>query len=156
MIRMSRLADYGVILMTHIANRSAVMLSGPEIAADLKLPAPTVSKVLKRLGQAGLLISHRGAKGGYTLAQAPEAVSVADIIAAVEGPIALTECIDDSPGACDIEAFCPTRRNWRIINDTVREALSRVSLADMLSPFPALFAEPKDGAGQRQQEIGAG
>jgi DNA-binding IscR family transcriptional regulator len=109
MIRMSRLADYGVILMTHIANRPEVMRNGPEIAAELKLPAPTVSKV-----------------------------------------------IDDSPGACGIESFCPTRRNWRIINDVVRDALANVSLADMLSPFPALFAEPKDGAGRREQEIGVG
>ncbi len=141
MIRMSRLADYGVIVMTHIANRADVLLSGPEIAADLKLPAPTVSKVLKSLGQAGLLSSYRGVKGGYTLALAPEEVSVADIIAAVEGPIALTECIDDAPGACGIESFCPTRRNWRIINDVVRDALSKVSLAEMMSPFPALFAK---------------
>lgn len=149
MIRMSRLADYGVVVMTHIANRADVLLSGPEIAADLKLPAPTVSKVLKSLGQAGLLTSYRGVKGGYALAMGPEEISVADIIAAVEGPIALTECIDDAPGACGIESFCPTRRNWRIINDVVRDALSRVSLAEMMSPFPAFFAKNASAGRER-------
>lgn len=140
MIRMSRLADYGVIVMTHIAARPRTVPNGPEIAAELRLPAPTVSKVLKSLSRAGLLSSYRGVKGGYTLALAPEDISVADIIAAVEGPIALTECIDDAPGACELESFCPTRKNWHIINDVIRQSLSSVSLADMLSPFPSLLA----------------
>ncbi len=147
MIRMSRLADYAVILMTHIAGRPRTLLNGPEIAAELRLPAPTVSKVLKRLSGDGLLRSHRGVKGGYSLALAPDDISVADIIAAVEGPVALTECVDSATGACDLESHCPTRRNWQIINDVVRDSLSKVSLADMLTPFPSL--PPLAGAGRQ-------
>ena len=126
--------------MTHIANdsqyESRYLHTGPELAVALLLPAPTVSKVLKALGRAGLLSSHRGVKGGYALSRAPEDISIADIIAAVDGPIALTECIEDAPGDCDRVGFCPTHGNWQVINQAVRQALARISLSEMASPFP--------------------
>ena len=85
------------------------------------------SKILKGLARAGLLVSHRGAKGGYGLARPAHAISVADIIVALEGPIALTACIEHGPGECEIEALCPARANWQRINDAIREALEGIT-----------------------------
>jgi FeS assembly SUF system regulator len=144
MVRLSRLADYAVLVMTHIANEARYLHTGPELAAELLLPAPTVSKVLQSLGRAGLLTSHRGVKGGYALSRAPEDISIADIVAAVEGPIALTECIEDAPGDCDRTGFCPTHGNWQVINQAVEQALARISLSEMASPFPVFEAPAGD------------
>ncbi len=140
MVRLSRLEDYAVLAMTHIANEARYLHTGPELAAALALPGPTVSKVLKALGRAGLLTSHRGVKGGYALSRAPEDISIADIVAAVEGPIALTECIEDAPGDCERSGFCPTHGNWQVINQAVEQALARISLSEMASPFPSFEA----------------
>jgi Rrf2 family protein len=92
-----------------------------------------VSKLLKRLLQAGLLTSMRGAGGGYSLAHAPHAVSVADVVSAIEGPVALTECALGR-GNCSLERNCATRANWQVISRAVRVALEAVSLADMALP----------------------
>ena len=96
---------------------------------------PTVSKILKALARSSLLISHRGITGGYSLARAPEQISIAEVIGALEGPLALTECSSSAPGLCDLEAVCPVRSNWRRINDVVRGALAQLSLADMSRPL---------------------
>jgi len=116
------------------------------------LALPTVSKVLKALVQHGLLVSHRGAKGGYSLAAAPEEISVAQIISAIEGPIALTEC-SDSTGVCGQEPQCSVRSNWQRINKAVREALERVTLAELARPMaqPLHFTAP--GAVSRAEGI---
>jgi Rrf2 family protein len=100
------------------------------------------SKILKALVRGGVLASHRGAKGGYGLAHGAEAISVAAIITALEGPIALTACIEDGPGECDIEALCPARANWQRINDAIRGALEDITLAEMTYTLPAAFAPP--------------
>lgn len=135
MIRLSRLADYSVALMTHIADQPDRLRNGNDLASALRLPAPTVSKLLGKLARAGLLTSYRGVEGGYTLARRPEAISMADIISAVDGPIAMTECIETSmSGGCTIEAICPARASWQKINDAVRNALDGVSLADVIPP----------------------
>jgi len=105
-----------------------------DLADSTALPAPTVSKLLKQLSRAGLLDSHRGTKGGYAIARRPSEITVADIVSAVEGPIALTECMTSEGAVCEIEALCPTRTNWRQINDALVEALDNVSLADMAKP----------------------
>lgn len=156
MIRMTRLADYAVMMMTHIAAGPGAALRGSEIAAALGLPQPTASKVLKGLSHAGLLRSYRGVKGGYALALAPEDISVAAVIAAVEGPIALTECIDHAGGACGIESSCPTRKSWHVINDVISEALAKVSLADMRAPFPPVTVAPPGVAGDSRASPEAG
>jgi FeS assembly SUF system regulator len=108
-----------------------------DLAAATGLPAPTVSKLLAALARAGVLTSQRGAKGGYRLARAPEAISAADIVSAVDGPIALTVCIEHGAGACDVESLCPTRSGWRRINDAVRDAMKSVSLAELAFSVPA-------------------
>jgi Rrf2 family protein len=86
------------------------------------------------MARAGVLVSHRGAKGGYRLARPPESITAADIVCAVDGPIALTLCIEHGAGACDVESLCPTRRGWRRINDAVRLAMQSVSLSELAFP----------------------
>ena len=136
MLRITRQTDYGVILLAHLAERPGRVYNAPELAAETGLPVPMAGKVLKTLARAGLLASQRGAHGGYTLARAPEAISVAEVIAALEGPIALTDCIAQGPGECGQEAGCRTRVNWHHINAAVHTALARISLAEMARPVP--------------------
>jgi FeS assembly SUF system regulator len=146
MIRLSRLADYAVVMMTHMAAAPERVHTAVDVAGATSLPVPTVSKILATLARHDLLTSHRGAKGGYTLASAPHAISVAQIVGAVEGPIALTQCIEHGPGICDVEAVCPSRRSWHRINSAVQQALQEISLAELAAPalpFEA-FAPPPD------------
>lgn len=134
MIKLSRMADYGVILMVRLARSEPRRMTAGELAAAALLPSPTASKLLKQLAAARLLESRRGAAGGYGLARAAADISVAEIVAALDGPIALTECAAADGAACEIEALCPTRTNWHLINDALVGALERVSLADMARP----------------------
>src|SRR3989442_2106847 len=121
MIRLSKLTDYGLVLMSYAArNKGRTVHTARELSLESGLPLPTVSKLLKLLLQAGFLVSHRGTNGGYSLAREPEDISVAEIIAALEGPIALTECSTDISGLCDFERGCPIKTNQRIINQVVR------------------------------------
>ncbi len=134
MIKLSRLADYGVILMVQMARSGDRRMSATELAEKTGLPFPTVSKITKQLAAADLLASHRGASGGYVLSVEPEKITVARIIAALDGPIALTECMTGDGVICEIEALCPTRTNWRRINDALVGALEGVTLAEMAAP----------------------
>jgi len=137
MIRMSKLADYGLVLMTQFLRNSRLEenLSARQLAAETSLPLPVVSKVLKALSREGLLTSHRGAGGGYSLSRHPERISVGDVLTAVEGPIAMTECIDNE-GGCSQESLCPVRTNWERINHAVTEVLDAITLTDMMGPLP--------------------
>ena len=140
MIKLSRMADYAVVLMTQLAREPDALRTAGELAQSCGLPQPTVSKILKLLAQAGLLVSYRGNKGGYLLAREADGVTMADVIGAVDGPIALTDCIGPDGLVCEIEALCPTRTNWQSINRAMIEALSSVSLAEMAVPHAA-FAD---------------
>jgi len=135
--RISRLTDYGIVLLAHIAGSESSADEAPHnaraLAEQTHLPAPAVSKILKSLARAGLLTSHRGAKGGYCLARPPEAISVVDMITALEGPVAITECAVH-PGACAQESSCHVRDPWQRINVAVRVALADVTLADLATP----------------------
>jgi FeS assembly SUF system regulator len=134
MIRLSRLTDYGIVLMAHLAARETGSThNAREVAGDTQLPAPVVSKILKSLARAGLLDSQRGSKGGYSLSRPPEQISVTEMITALEGPLGLTECTVH-PGACVQESSCHVREPWQRINRVVRDALADVSLADLTSP----------------------
>src|SRR5262245_18767236 len=141
MIRLSRLADYGVVLACQMAVKADRCHNAFDLAAATGLPAPTVSKLLAALARAGVLVSQRGAKGGYRLARAPEAIRAADIVSAVYGPIALSVCIEHGSGACDVESLCPTRKGWRRINDAVRDAMKSVSLAELAFAARADFGD---------------
>ena len=136
MIRFAKLTDYGLVLMTVMARDPvATVHTARDLASASHLPLPTVSKVLKQLLQSGLLVSHRGIKGGYGLAKAPTEISVAEIVTALEGPIALTECSTDVIGMCDLERSCPTKANQRIITQVMRGALEKVALSDLAQPL---------------------
>ncbi|HZN61574.1 MAG TPA: SUF system Fe-S cluster assembly regulator [Planctomycetota bacterium] len=135
MIRLSRLTDYGIMLMTMLArDRQNAPRSAREVADRSRLPRPTVSKLLKSLAHEGILETTRGVRGGFRLAKSPEVVTVADIIAALEGPIGITECTAH-PGQCGVEPLCPVRTNWRRINRAVLEALGGITLAEMARPL---------------------
>jgi len=135
MIRLSRLTDYGIMLMTMLArDRQNAPRSAREVADRSRLPRPTVSKLLKSLAHEGILETTRGVRGGFRLAKSPEVVTVADIIAALEGPIGITECTAH-PGQCGVEPLCPVRTNWRRINRAVLDALGGITLAEMARPL---------------------
>lgn len=131
------MTDYAVVLATHLATAK-----GPHAARDLavqtQIPEPTASKVLKKLARTGVVVSQRGAKGGYALARAPEQIGIHEVIEAIEGPIAVTECSDETTDSlCEYETNCGVRANWQRINVAVQEALSKITLADMAFPGTA-------------------
>jgi len=137
MIRITKLTDYGIVLLSHIARDAQMQVHNVrDLAAESHLPLPTVSKILKTLARQGLLVSHRGVKGGYHLARRPEEISVAEIISALDGPIAVTDCSPNASGRCDLENLCCVRSNWQRINLAVRDTLEAISLADMAHPLP--------------------
>jgi FeS assembly SUF system regulator len=147
MIRLTKQTDYGIVLMTHLAGAPGQQFSAPELAAELQVPLPMASKILKLLARDGLLHSHRGVKGGYSLQRPPEEISMAGIIAALEGPIAMTECIEEARadthaflGDCSREPFCAVRGNWQVINRAVERALQGIKLSEMVHPLPPLPA----------------
>lgn len=136
MIRITKQTDYGIVLLTHLAGQPERLYNAPDLAAETHLPLPMVSKILKLLAREGLLTSHRGVKGGYALTRLPEEISMADVIRILEGPIAITECVDDG-GDCAHQSICPVRGHWQKINEAVRGALDGLSLAEM-APGPKL------------------
>jgi FeS assembly SUF system regulator len=146
-IRLSKLADYGIVIMTHLARHPERQQSTPEIAAATNVPQPMASKILKVLARAGLLVSHRGARGGYGLASSAHVITVAAVIEALDGPIAVTECSDVATSECDIELLCPARVNWQRINEAIRVALSGITLAEMAQAIPSAFLLPQERAG---------
>ena len=152
MIRLSRLADYGIVLTTQVARHPDRRWNAPDLAAATGIPLPTTSKLLKMLVRAGVLVSHRGARGGYGMSAAGRHVSVADVVEAVEGPIAITSCLDPNGSDCGLDAVCLTRTNWNTINRAIRVALAAVSIEEMATAVPQAFMEghAKDEPGRSQ------
>jgi FeS assembly SUF system regulator len=147
MIRLTKQTDYGIVLLTHMAKQPGRVFNAPELAVENHLPAPMASKILKILARDGLLTSHRGVKGGYTLGRAAKEISLAAIVAALEGPIGLTECIDEVSGSCTCEPVCGVRDNWRRINLAVRRALESIDLEEMTRPLsdgPTWLEKPEE------------
>ncbi len=140
MIKLSRLADYAVVLLTQMGFGPKGVHNALELAEQTGLPVPTVSKVLATLARNGVIRSVRGAKGGYRLLTAPDRISVASVIAAIDGPIALTQCVDHNADHCTVETLCPSRAGWHKINEAVERALSEVSLADLIGT-PAMLLD---------------
>ena len=133
MLRISKLTDYAILMMVELT-RDSEMLSAQALAARVQVEVPTASKVLKLLAGSGLLESYRGANGGYRVTRGAADISVAEVIAAIEGPIAMTECSVEQ-GLCSQEDHCGLRGNWQRISLAVSEALQKVSLAEMSSPM---------------------
>jgi FeS assembly SUF system regulator len=130
MIILSKLADYGVIVASHLAAHPARQINAQALAAETRLPRATVAKVLKSLAHAGIVSALRGAAGGYRLARDAGAISVAEVVASIDGAIGMTQCSIHEP-VCERQGFCPTRPHWQRINLAIGEALSAVTLADM-------------------------
>ena len=139
MMRLSRFADYAVLLMSHMTREPTRVHAAVDMADDTRLPVPTVSKILATMARAGLLESIRGRDGGYRLAFHPRDITVEQIISAVDGPIALTVCLESRGVSCELEDICPSQPNWRRINDALRHALMGVSLAEISTPVPLNF-----------------
>jgi len=137
-MRLSRLADFSVVLMTHVAQHEEQTHAAAEIALATQLPAPTVAKILTRLCREGLLSSIRGVKGGYRLARPSATISIGTIVSVFDGPVALTQCLRLGLSRCEVEAVCPSRVGLHRINAAVLKALDDVSLADIAVPVPEL------------------
>lgn len=135
MIRINRETDYSVLILSLMAMEPSRRYSASLISAERGLPQPVVSKILKHLVREGILVSFRGARGGYALGRAPEEISVADIVAAMEGPISLTHCTDEGPNTCQYHDGCVASSNWKHINQVVHQALDGISLKDMTKPL---------------------
>ena len=133
MLRISKMTDYAIMVMVELHASEGAVLSAHALAEQSHLELPTVSKVLKLLVKTGLVDSYRGASGGYSLERRAQDVSVAEIIAAIEGPIAMTECSVEE-GLCAQEALCSLRGNWQRISVAVAKAMEGVSLAEMAQP----------------------
>src|SRR5512147_3341804 len=133
MIRMSKLTDYAIVLLAHLA-RGERTLTAQELAGRSRVPLPTVSKLCKELSRAGIVVSHRGRHGGYSLARSADAISVAEIVEALEGPIALTECAKPGKTDCGIEDTCLARASWDPVSRAIEEALRALPLSS-IAPF---------------------
>lgn len=139
MLRLSKLTDYAVVVLVRLASAPGVQTS-PGIAATTGIPEPTVAKVLKALAAAGLVTSQRGARGGYRSERGLADIPVADVIAAIDGPIALTACVEGSVTECESRALCPMRGRWDPVNEAIQQAMQNISLADMSeASIPAMF-----------------
>lgn len=133
MLRISKMTDYAIMVMVELHAARGEVLNAQALAGRSHLELPTVSKVLKLLVKTGLVDSYRGVNGGYMLERNAQDISVAEIIAAIEGPIAMTECSVEE-GLCSQEALCSLRGNWQRISVAVASAMEGVSLADMAQP----------------------
>ncbi len=143
MVRLSKLTDYAVVLLTRMVRRDGKVATTAILAETTGLPHPTVSKVLKRLTKTGLLVAQRGATGGYALARDAQTISVADIVTALDGPIALTDCAQGSHHSCQMEKNCPINGHWNRVNFAIRAALQSVSLAEMASDTQPFMKAPR-------------
>ncbi|ATY33596.1 SUF system Fe-S cluster assembly regulator [Sphingomonas psychrotolerans] len=145
-MRLSSLADYAVVMMAAAARHcgASCRLNATLLAGETGLPLPTVQKLVSKLSAAGLIESARGTGGGFRLSRPPAAITVADIVEAIEGPIALTTCVDSGRHDCAVEGTCRVRPHWNAVNGAVKGALAGVSLAQLSSsPAPAGTLQPE-------------
>ena len=132
MLRVTKETDYGILVLTSLAERRVGSVhAARETAERVGLPLPMVSKILRSLARQGLLTSHRGASGGYSLVRPPDQISVAEVVRAIEGPISLVQC-GSEPGACEQEHCCPTRMSWSRISVEIERTLERVPISEMM------------------------
>jgi FeS assembly SUF system regulator len=147
MLRLTNLADYAVVILVQAAQTTDRLVSAGSIAATTGLPVPTIAKITGLLAKAGLVTSQRGAGGGFQLARPADAISVTQVIEAVDGPIALTHCTE-SVHDCSFENLCQLKAPWQVINRVVKDSLTSVTLADLVraTTRTPLFSTAKDAA----------
>lgn len=134
-MRLSNLADYAVVLLAAAARAGEARLTATSLAEKTGVPLPTVQKLVGRLASAGLIVSSRGTGGGFRLARPASQISLAGIVEAVEGPIAMAACVEQGRQDCGLDHHCQVRPHWGAVNDAVRGALEGVSLASLALPF---------------------
>jgi FeS assembly SUF system regulator len=147
MLRISKLTDYGTMILVHLATHQGHLHSASDVAAGTRLALPTVQKLLKLLARSDLVRSVRGAEGGYVLARAPASISAVDILDVLEGPLSITEC-STSDSRCELEDGCPVGGAWQKINRGIRGALGEITLADLAQPpreFPLVDLSGRAG-----------
>ncbi|MEC9481740.1 MAG: SUF system Fe-S cluster assembly regulator [Halomonas sp.] len=135
MLKLSKMTDYAAVVMAQIARFPEQAHAATELAEAVNLPRPTVSKTLKALVRAGLLTSQRGVQGGYRLARPAARITASDIIAAIEGPVAMTDC-SHADGGCDLVGSCNVADNWQRVSMAVRTLLDSVTLAHLAQSAP--------------------
>ena len=149
MIRITKVTDYGFVLLSRMVSSGEECHNARAVSEATHIPLPMVSKILKSLTRSGLLASHRGVKGGYTLARPAGEISVIEIIDALEGPVAITECSCEPESKCELESLCPVSTSWNKINLAVRGALEDITLAEIARPaFPFANSNEKDKEAQ--------
>lgn len=134
MLRLNRMTDYAIVVLGQMSQDIGRVRTAAALSEATGVPLPSVAKILKTLAGASLVTAHRGAKGGYSLDRPADQVTVTDIVQALEGPIALTACVDGAEDSCEVEHSCPMRGNWNRVNAAIQAALDAVTLADMLDP----------------------
>ncbi len=134
MLRMSKLADYAFVILSHMMESPSENWSASSLASSTSLPLPTVAKLMKLLARGGIVGAQRGAAGGYAFIKDPSALSIVQIIEAVDGPISLTECAGKAVGKktcdCAVGGVCPIQENWKRVNGSVMESLEKVKLSE--------------------------
>ncbi len=134
MLRLNRMTDYAIVILGHMAQDVGRVRTSAALSEAASVPLPSVSKILKILAGASMVTAHRGAKGGYSLDRPAAQVTMTQIIQALEGPIALTACVDGAADSCEVEHSCFMRGNWNRVNSAIHAALDAVTLADMMDP----------------------
>jgi FeS assembly SUF system regulator len=147
MLRLNRMTDYAIVILGRMAMEIGHVRTAASLAEATGVPLPSVSKILKMLAGSSLVVAHRGAKGGYSLDRPAERVTMTEIIQALEGPIALTACVDGAEDSCEVENSCFMRGNWNRVNTAIRTALDAVTLAEMLDPEEMFPPRVLAGAG---------
>lgn len=132
MIKLSKMTDYAVVVLADMAGRNGMLVSATTLAESTKLPEPTVSKILKLLARHDIVNSVRGMNGGYSLNKEPDEITMAVVIAATDGPITLTACVDQSTECCDRASNCSMKGQWNPVNQAMQRALEDVSLLQMM------------------------
>ncbi len=146
MIRLTKLTDYGLVVMTHFANNlERKVWNARDVAEAVHLPVPTVSKLLKAFARGSLLKAHRGVHGGYSLARSPEEITLPQIVEVLEGPVAITECQQGGESDCLLQLLCPLRPTWSDLNKELKSTLERVTLADLAHKAAVHTSRGADG-----------
>ena len=145
MIRVTKLTDYGIGLMAYLAENSPEgLVTAPGLSEDMQLPLPTVRKILKILTKENLLVSQRGVNGGYSLARQPQEITLMDMVAALEGPMALTECSNGDPCGCEREEVCGLKENWSWVNSLLQNTLESFTLEQMAGSLLPVKLDPTE------------
>jgi FeS assembly SUF system regulator len=142
MIKISRLADYAVVILTTMGKDAEELVTASEVSVRTNLPEPTVAKVLKLLSKADLVTSTRGASGGYKPSRNVKEISIVEIVTAVDGPVSLTACVEGGDGGCSYHDCCPVKGRWDLVNDAIHKALEGLTLGTMTGKEAPVKEEP--------------